>query len=151
MSIKDTKQASHQLGCPFCCSNNKLFVTRLNPNADIYKIREHIYKILGVNVIIKCVSKPGAAFLSLGLFCNSVNDSLDFCKPGIWPKNTLVFKWSPKSKNRQYPVTASSTIGYSEGHTYTQAQSSVNFTNGHNSAYLLPTADQRLLHDQFNS
>ena len=130
----------------------ELFVTYIDPKTDMAKIKDHIYRNLGVKVIVRCVSKKDADWLSIGLFCTSVRADLDFKKPGIWPRNTEVYRWRPKPS------------GYKSGNTYTQGQgvsSAVSpFTGGvglihtdvgsrNNSGYSYPNRDQQLLHDQF--
>ena len=137
----------------------KLFVTRIAPNADIGRIKEHIRKKLGVNVILKCVSKPSSEFLSFGLFCTTVNNKLDFKMRGIWPENTMIYKWRPRSQNyhRYYQGQESrspSPPGISNNSRNGRAPHNVgahlgtNYANVNNSAYTLPRADQRLLHSQ---
>ena len=72
----------------------ELFVTNLSADADIEKIKSHLVKMLKTDdIFIKCMSNPSAPYLSVGVFCRSQRNDLDFRIPGLWQRNTMIYKW----------------------------------------------------------
>ena len=42
------------------------------------------------------MSKLSAPYLSLGVFVKSESSDLNFRMPGLWPRNTMIYKWNSK-------------------------------------------------------
>ena len=47
------------------------------------------------------LSKQGARFISVGLYCTSEREDLDLKMPGLWPKYTKIYKWKANARNRR--------------------------------------------------
>ena len=91
----------------------ELFVTNLSSEAKIEDIKSHLSKKLGTDdIFLKPMSKSAAPYLSLGVFCRSQRNDLDFRMPGLWPRNTMIYKWNSKGGD-----TRGSNLGVSyQGH-----------------------------------
>ena len=89
---------------PFSAANKTyeylVFVTNLNPTADLDAIKQHISAKLQAKVFLTRTSKPGDSILSLRLYCIADSDDLDFKMPGLWHAGTRVCKWHQKTRNR---------------------------------------------------
>lgn len=74
----------------------ELFVTNVSKGTDVNIIKRHVCNMMGTtDVSIKIVSKENAKCLSFGLFFSSECDNLNVKMPGLWPKGTAIYKWSP--------------------------------------------------------
>ena len=134
------------------------FVTKINPNADIERIRSHVTRLLTAHdtsvrdISIKPKTLPGSSWLSFGLFCKSDKDDIDLRMTGLWPKGTKVDKWKSKGADSR---TGHSGAQYNRGSQYNRqsphTQGSHNYnTNDGNAAdgFNFTRPDQLLLHSQ---
>ena len=80
----------------------KAFVTHIHPDTDMNLIKRHISAKLGTNVTLTPLSKQGASVLSFAVYCRSERDDLDLKMPGLWPLDTLVYKWRSNGQNRRF-------------------------------------------------
>ena len=137
----------------------ELFVTNISPDARIEEIKSHLAKKLGTDdIFLKPMSKSAAPYLSLGVFCRSQRNDLDFWMPGLWPKNTMIYKWNSKGSDTRGSNQGVSYQGHSryrgsprvsnrsqpQGYQDNDSRRS-NAANG----YRYRTSDQQRLHDQY--
>ena len=137
----------------------ELFVTNLSSEAKIEDIKSHLAKKLGTDdIFLKPMSKSAAPYLSLGVFCRSQRNDLDFRMPGLWPRNTMIYKWNSKGGD-----TRGSNLGVSyQGHSRyrgsprasnrSHLQGYQDYDGRRNNAangYIYRTSDHQRLHDQY--
>ena len=137
----------------------ELFVTNLSPDARIEEIKSHLAKKLGTeDIFIKPMSKREAPYLSMGVFCRSQRNDLDFRMPGLWPRNTMIYKWNSKGGDTRGSNQGVSYQGHSRYRGSPRAsnrshlqgyQDNDGRRNNAANGYIYRTSEQQRLHDQY--
>ena len=136
----------------------ELFVTNLSSDSRIEAIKSHLVrKLCTDDIFIKPMSKSSAPYLSLGVFCRSERKDLDFWMPGLWPKNTMIYKWNSKGGETRVSNHGGSYQGHSRprgapgsriSNQYQGYQENDGRRSNTATRYRHRTSDQQRLHDQ---
>ena len=129
------------------------FVTDIDPISNIEEIKEHLKRKLGTNeVFLRPMSRSDATYLSFGVFCRSSRNNLDLRMPGLWPRNTRIYKWNSKGRAGRVSNPSNgrqiyhSSHGRQRSHNRSSYRQNQRNRSANNYRYRYP--DQQRLHNQ---
>ena len=97
------------------------------------------------------MSKLSAPYLSLGVFVKSESSDLNFRMPGLWPRNTMIYKWNSKGGDARVNNQGVSHQGQSRRRGSPGARNGNQYQGYQDNTatgYRYRTSEQQRLHDQ---